>query len=389
MADRILDLKQIPDRDISVAGFEWYLHQEYLVKDAIVLLPEEVDEFVRIAEAAIDIFNETVDKILAEADWDRFAFPIAMREMIQHSWDRRDVHLLGRFDLSGGVLGMQSKVFELNADTPTMLPETVVFQPLFKDQIRRSDFVQFDKLRLELIDTFQGLLKSFPHRTSTLLVTSLGYEEDVLNAKIIVDIAEEAGFEAVYADLEQVVFEEDGVFLDFEDGSDQKYDYMFKLVPWEFIMYEEPELLDILHDLQLEDKVYIMNPAYTALMQSKAILPYVSRHFDEDFILKSSFDKKDLAGQAHVEKVVFGRLGENIKVIDKLGGEVASNGGDYGQYEKIYQAFSPLYQDDDGDYYQPGIYMVDSNAAAISFRRCENIIVDDDCEFIPHLIDQS
>jgi glutathionylspermidine synthase len=389
MADRILDLKEIPEREISGAGFEWYLHQEYLVKDAIVLLPEEVDNYVSIAEAAIDIFNETVDKILVEADWDRFAFPIAMREMIQHSWDRRDVHLLSRFDLSGGVLGMQSKVFELNADTPTMLPETVVFQPLFKDEIRRSDFLQFTNLRAELIETFQGLLKSFPQRANTLLVTSLGHEEDVLNAQVLVAIAEEAGFEAEYADLEQVVFEDDGVFLDFEDGSDQKYDYLFKLVPWEFIMYEETELLEILHDLQLDDKVYIMNPAYTAIMQSKAILPYVSQHFDEDFILKSSFNKEDFEGEAYVEKVIFGRLGENVKVVDKLGGQVAKNDGDYGGFEKIYQAFSPLYQDDDGDYYQPGVYVVDTNAAAISFRRCDKIIIDDDSEFIPHLIDPS
>jgi glutathionylspermidine synthase len=270
-----------------------------------------------------------------------------------------------------------------------MLPETIHFQPLFMDQLRRSDFIQFAQLRIELIQTLQDLAKAFPHRNKTFLVTSLGYDEDVLNAQVLVEIAEEAGFEAAYSDLENVVFEDDGVFLDFEDGSDQRYDYIFKLVPWEFIMYEEPELLDILHNLQLNDLVYIMNPAYTALMQSKAILPYVSKHFDEDFILKSSFDKEDFKGEPHVEKVVFGRLGENVKVVDKMGGEVAKNDGDYGEFEKIYQAFSPLYQDDDGDYYQPGVYVVDTNAAAISFRRCDNIIINDDSEFIPHLIDQS
>ena len=389
MADRILDLKQIPERDISDAGYDWYLHQEYLVADAIILEPEEVDNYVRIAEEAIDLFNETVDRIIGAADWDKFAFPILMREMIQHSWDRRDVHLIARFDLSGGILGMQSKIYELNADTPTMLPETAIFQPLFKDQLRRSDFVQFNKLRLELIKTLKGLVQAYPHRNKTLLVTSLGYEEDVLNAKVIVEIAEEAGFEAEYSDLENVVFEDDGVYLDFDDESDMRYDYMFKLVPWEFIMYEEPELLEILHRLQMEDLLYIMNPAYTALMQSKAILPYISANFTEDFILKSSFNAEDFKGEPHVEKVVFGRLGENVKILDKSGSSVASNDGDYGAYEKIYQAFSPLYQDDDGDYYQPGIYVVDTNAAAISFRRCDNIIISDDSEFIPHLIDQS
>ncbi|WP_235299166.1 glutathionylspermidine synthase family protein [Portibacter marinus] len=388
MADRIFDLKRIPERGIRDGGFEWYLGQEYLVSDAITLTPEEADEYIRIAEEAIDLFHETTRRIIDLADWDKFPFPIAMREMIQHSWDRGDIHLLARFDVSGGIMGMPSKIYELNADTPTMLPETIHFQPLFKDEIRRSSFAQFNRLRIELLEAFKQVLQNNPHRTPTMLVCSLGYEEDVLNAKVIVDIAEEAGFEAQYSDLENVVFEEDGIYLDFEDGSDMRYDYMFKLVPWEFIMYEEPDLMEILHGLQMDDLLYIMNPAYSALMQSKAVLPYISAHFKEEFIAKSSFRQEDFKEEAYVEKVVFGRLGENVKVVDKFGGKVASNDGDFGNFDKIYQAFSPLYQDDDGDYYQPGIFVVNGRAAAISFRRCDHLIIDDDAEFIPHLIEQ-
>ncbi len=388
MADRIFDLKRVPEDAIIDTGFEWYMHQEYLVPEAIILEPEEVDEFIRIAEEAIDLFNETVDRIIESADWDKFAFPIKMREMIQHSWDRRDMHLLGRFDVSGGILGMASKIYELNADTPTMLPETVFFQGYFLEEVRRSSFSQFDLLRREMIEALTEVRKKNPDRAATMLVCSLGYEEDVLNAKVIVQIAEDAGFEAEYADLENVVFEDDGIYLDFEDGSDMRYDYMYKLVPWEFIMFEEPELLEILYRLQMEDLLYIMNPAYAVLMQSKAILPYISENFKEDFIAKSSFSASDFEGEPHVEKVIFGRLGENVRVMDTSGASVAKNEGDFGDFERIYQAFSPLYQDDDGDYYQPGIYVVNGNAAGLSFRRCDHIIIDDDAEFIPHLIQE-
>ncbi|MGW8322211.1 MAG: 4'-phosphopantetheinyl transferase superfamily protein, partial [Thermodesulfobacteriota bacterium] len=41
--------------------------------------------------------------------------------------------------------------------------------------------------------------------------------------------AKEAGFNAEYADLEQVVFDFDGVFLDFDDGSDQRFDFIYKI----------------------------------------------------------------------------------------------------------------------------------------------------------------
>lgn len=388
MEDRIIDLKKVPEKSIARGGFDWYLTQEYLVPEALVLDPEEVDEYISVANEAIILFNEVTERIIESANWDKFPFPLAMREMIQHSWDRKDLHLLGRFDLSGGIDRMPVKVFEFNADTPTMLPETVVFQNLFKDEIRRSNFTQFNDLRIELSDAFKSLLDDFPTRSNTLLVTSLGHEEDVLNAQVLVEIAKKAGFNAEYADLENVVFEDDGVYLDFEDGSDQKFDYMFKLVPWEFIMFEEPELLELLRDLQIQDKLYIMNPAYTAIMQSKAILPYLHANFDDDFVLKASFDKSDFKNEAYVQKVVFGRLGENVEIVDSSGSQIASNDGDYGSFSKIYQAFSPLYQDEDEEYYQPGIYVVDEKAAAMSFRRCENIIVNDDSEFIPHLIQQ-
>ena len=389
MADRIIELKKVPIKQITNGGFDWYLEQDdYLVAEGIVLEPEEIDDYVNIANEAYQLYEDITDRIIREASWDHFPFPTAMREMIQHSWDRKDVHLLSRFDLSGGIDGMQSKVYELNADTPTMLPETVVFQSLFKDETRRRKYVQFNKLRLELSATFEDLLEKHPYRENTLLVTSLGHEEDILNAQVIMEIAKLAGFTAEYANLESVVFEDDGVYLEYDDDSDQRFDYMFKLVPWEYIMYEEPELLEILRDLQIRDKVYIMNPAYTAIMQSKAILPYLYANSKEDYVLKSSFDKSDFKHESYVEKVVFGRLGENVNIVDKYGDIIANNDGDYGSFPKIYQAFSPLFQDEDEDYYQPGIYIVNQKAVSISFRRCESLIVNDDCEFIPHFIAQ-
>lgn len=388
MVDRLIGLKKVPEKLIAQGGFDWFLDKEYLVPEALLLLPEEIDDYVFVAEKASQLFREITRHIIVNAEWDNFPFPIAMRDMIQQSWERNDVHLLGRIDVSGGINGLPTKVYEYNADTPTMLPETVVFQNLFKNEARGSKYVQFNRIRLEMVAVFKRLLDQFPEKENTLLVTSLGYEEDVLNAQVIVEIAKEAGFMAEYSDLEFVVFEKDGVYLDYDDDSDQRFDFMYKLVPWEFIMYEEPELLDILHDLQLRDLLYIMNPAYAAIMQSKSILPYLHHNSMESFVLKSSFHKKDFYGESYVEKVEFGRLGENVKIVDKLGSEISKNLGDYGKYQKIFQEYSPLFQDEDGDYYQPGIYLVNNIPSAISFRRSEHLIVDDDSEFIPHLIPQ-
>ena len=52
----------------------------------------------------------------------------------------------------------------------------------------------------------------------------------------------------------------------------------------------------------------------------------------------------------------------------------------------IYQEFAELYKDNYGEYYQPGLYTVMGRAAGLSFRRAEKLIIDNDCQFIPHMI---
>lgn len=385
MEDRIYDLKGIPVRKITEEGFSWYLDEDYLVNEALMVLPEEVDEMSSIAAEAFDVSIEAVERIIESAEWDHFDLPISMREMIIDSWNNKHMHLLGRMDVAGCMNRIPGKVLEFNADTPTMLPESSLFQDAFKDKFYDRSWAVFNRLYPDLVFAFKQLIKENPDRDPSMLVCSLGYEEDALNAEIIRRAAEEAGFKADYCDLEHAIFEHDGLYLEFEDGSEYRYDFFFKLIPWEFIMYEEPELLDILRDMQLNDVIYILNPAYSILMQSKAILPYLHKHFPREYILPASFDKSDFKETPHVEKVIYGRLGENIKIYNRYDDVVEENSGDWGKFKKIYQQYTKLYQDEDG-YYQPGVYLVDGKPAAVSFRRCEDMIINDDSEYIPHFI---
>lgn len=387
MEDRIEDLPGIPIREIADNGFKWFLGQEYLVPEAIYVAPEEVDEFASVANLGYTTYIQAVKKIIEEAQWDLFDLPLSMRRLIIDSWEKNHMHLIGRFDIAGGLDDIPCKILEFNADTPTMLPETTFFQKFFREGYYQRNWTCFNRLYPDLVKGFKQLLKETPEKDPTIVITSLGYEEDVLNAEIIRKAAEEAGFEAEYADLELVIFDDDGVYLEFDNDTEIRFDFMFKLVPWEFIIFEEPELLDRLLDLQLNDLIYILNPAYSILMQNKAILPFIYKHFKSEFILPSTFDKEDFKHVPFVEKVTFGRLGENIKVYDGSHQVVAKNDGDWGKFRKIYQAFAKLYQDEDGDYYQPGIYIVDGQACALSFRRCEHLIVNDDSEYIPHFIE--
>lgn len=387
MEDRVVDLEGIPSRRISEAGYDWYLHEEYIIPEAVYLEGDEIDAYREAADKCYQFYLDVVDDIIEKANWDDFGFPIAMREMIQHSYDNEHMHLFGRFDFGGGIDGIPLGLLEFNADTCTMLPESAFFQDFFREEFFQPDWFQFNFLHRDLVQSFKQLIKENPDRDKTIVVTSLGYVEDKLNAKVIVDAAKEAGFEAVYADLEFLIFEDDGVYLEFDGGEEIRFDFMYKLVPWEFIMFEEPELLEILKDLQLNDEIYILNPAHSILMQSKAVLPYLYKKFNQEaLILKASFDKGDFDQDSYVEKVTFGRLGENISIYDPKGELLESTGGDFGEFPKIYQKFTPLYKDEEGNYYQAGVYVCDGKASSLSFRRCEGMIVNDDAEYIPHFM---
>lgn len=388
MADRIIDLSGIPVDFIRQQGFDYMLEDDYLVAEALVLDPGEVLDFKMASASIYRLFASTLDQMIESKQWGWIDLPPAMIDLIEFSWLNEHRHLLGRFDLAGGIAGADIKLLEYNADTPTMIPESSSVQQAFA-AYGPNHLTQFNHLEEDLERAFDALADENSSSHHSMLFTSLGYEEDKDNLSIIMNAAERAGFDVAYADLEHVIFDEDeGVFLQYGDEYVQ-YDYLYKMVPWEFIVYEEPELLDILHQLVTNDKLYILNPAYTLIFQSKAFMEQVWLLNNSDYLLKTTSSPKNFEGQPHVRKVVFGRLGENIAVVNDRGEVVEATDGDFGDFPTIYQAFTRLYTDEDGDIYQAGIYTVDRRPSCISFRRRDSLIIDDDAEFVPHLIEQN
>lgn len=383
MVDRQVDLDGIPKDFIVEQGFEFLLEDGYIVPEGILLTPEEIDDAVQTQNEIYNIFELELKNLVSSRNFDFLNLPDKMLDLIVHSYEANHCHLIGRFDFAGGVDELPLKLLEYNADTPTMIPESSIIQESFMPFYDCT--YQFNYLRRNLEVAFNRLTIGDSTRAKTLLATSLGFEEDVTNAKFIMNIAEEEGFEVMYADLPNIEFaKNEGIFVEVDNGDSYKFDYLFKMIPWEFVCFEEPELLDILHNLILNDLVYVMNPAFALVYQSKVFLDYVSQKHNIPALLKSSRKKEDFKGSKFVSKVSFGRLGHNITVFNELGGIVEITDGDYGAFEKVYQEFAHLYKDEYGEYYQLGMFNVNSLASSISFRRGEKLIIDDDCQFIPH-----
>ena len=386
--DRIVDLSDVPTEYIQKHGYDYLLEDDYLTPEAILLDRQEQVAFRLAAAQLFRMFQDQLDTLVKSNNLAMFGLPSQMNDLIKYSWNHGHKHIIGRYDFAGGVDNDEIKLLELNADTPTMIPESGEVQDQFLKFYSREDVTQFNTMDEDLFNVFTKLANINAESHHSMLFTSLGYPEDVANLQPLMQAAEKAGFDVVYADLPDVEFARgEGVFLENEDGTHTQFDYLYKLFPWEFACFEEPELLADLHNLIMNDIVYVVNPPYSLIYQSKLFLALLSENYpDHKHLLFTSSDRALFEGKKHVEKVTFGRLGQNIKVVDGNGGVIEKTDGEYGHHAKLYQEFVELYKDEDDDLYQPSVFMVDGRPSCLSFRRGEKLIIDDDAQFIPHII---
>ncbi len=386
MAGRQVDVDGIPEQIIKERGFEFLLEDEYIVPEGIVLNQDEINAFEKAHDEIYGLFQQELGELVLTGQFDFLGLPSKMIDLIIYSYSKKQKHLIGRFDFAGGIDGLPIKVLEFNADTPTMIPESSFIQDAFFD-IYKPARAQYNSLERDLEVFFNHLLISDSENHPSLIATSLGYPEDAAHAEFIMKQAAKEGFEVAYADLPELEFSPgEGVFLPLEGGEYVQADYLYKMVPWEFICFEEPELLDILHDLIMKDLVNVLNPPYALVYQSKMFLDHVSKKYKLPYFLDSSRNQSDFKGRKHVEKASFGRLGENIKIFDEYHQIIEQTSGDFGHFDKVYQEFTNLYKDEYNEYYQLGFFNVDKRGSSISFRRADKLIIDDDAEFIPHFI---
>lgn len=382
--DRLLELSGIPDNVIKDNELEFLLDDEYIVPEGILLYEDEIEEFKKAQDEVYAIFNDELQNIVKRYDFNFLNLPSKMIDLVVHSVQNQHMHLLGRFDFSGGIDGLPIKLLEFNADMPTLLPETLIIQEGFNPIMGGEPYVDLNR-RIEV--AFNRLTISESKRDKIMLGTSFGHKEDVTNVNILLNLAANEGFDTVYADLPSVEFaQNEGVFVEADDQSYIKFDFLLKLIPWEFACFDEPDFLSDLHNLILNDLVYVMNPAHTIVFQSKAFLVRLSEKYPSNYLLKSSLNYRDFRGMPYVQKAAFGRLGENITIFNSDGMIREQTDGNLDLSHSIYQEFAILYKDNYGEYYQPGIYNVNGASAGMSFRRAEKMIVDNDCQFIPHIV---
>jgi glutathionylspermidine synthase len=365
-------------------GFTWHHDSGAAYWDetaAYALTLAEVEEGIEAPTAelhqmCLDLVDEAVksERLMAQLD-----IPERLRDYVADSWKRGDPSLYGRFDFAYDGTG-PAKLYEYNADTPTSIYESAVFQWLWlEDRIADGsipgDADQFNSLNEKLIARFRAI---FPMGGFVHFASDPDFVEDRQTVRFLEDLAKQAGLDPKFVAIGDIGLNADGRFVDEQNWLIQA---MFKLYPWEQMLrddYAEP---------LPNAEITVLEPAWKAILSNKGILPLLwERHAGHPNLLESYFEEDARASalsSAHVRKPLFSREGANISIVEPGGTEEGLDAGYDGR--AILQAVHapPVF---DGRHAIVGSWVVGDEPAGMSVREDEGRITRNTSRFLPHFI---
>lgn len=388
---KLKSLPQTPESALQKLGWNWMLGTDttpYLVKDVVIVNEDTATQYYEAAATLYDMFVEAGQYVIDNQLFVEMGISPNLVELVKLSWEEdRNVHLYGRFDLAGGFDGQPVKLIEFNADTATCLPESAVVQWAHLRTNNEDDSKQFNTLYETLVKQFQYIKLVNNDLTASILFSTMrGFPEDDTNVNILSEAAKEAGFDVDFAYIEEVEFSKEGIFKQDNSGAGNftRFDFWFKLVPWENIGGDEPELTTLLTEIAKNRLAVILNPAYTLLFQSKYILKILWDLFPYHPLLLQT-ERYVIPHKKSVSKVLFGREGANVSIIERGGEVIEKVDGDYEDQKKIYQEYVEFPKDEEGFSYQAGVFYA-GEPCALGFRRGGKIL-DNTAQFVGHIVE--
>lgn len=386
-------LNPLSDEYLESIGFVWHTDSDnssYISDEIVIISEEEANAYYEATNELYDMFAEAGQYVIDNDLFHELNIPFNLVEIIKESWENEvHWHLYSRFDLAGGIDGKPIKLIEFNADTPTSLFETAIIQWAMLKKNGLDEASQFNNLYEALKDNFKRIItlnsdiEKFEEYYSKLgwkiLFSSISSSsEDINTTKLLQHIATEAGFNTDFEFIENVQFNDEGIYK-----NDELFEFWFKLIPWENIAIEESELALILTQIIADKKAIIFNPAYTLMFQSKGFMKILwDLYPNHPLLLETSFEP--LIGKKQVEKRCFGREGANVKIINADQSIDEQTSGDYEGHKAIYQEYVEFPKDSNGNSYQAGVFYA-YEACALGFRRGGKIL-NNMSKFVGHII---
>lgn len=342
---------------------------------------EQIEEDLEsAAETLEEMCFDIVDRVCASDElMAKLAIPEGYWNYIAQSWKNQERNLYGRMDFAYDGEN-PPKLYEYNADTPTSLYETAIFQWVWLEQAMERALIpkgcdQFNSMHEKLVAAF-GKLGIDAKLAFTCARDSL---EDKGTIEYLADCARQAGLETQSLYIDEIGVDPEGRFTDLDDVT---IPWLFKLYPWEWLLREE------FAKHIPGSGTHFIEPAWKAILSNKGFLPLLwQRHRNHPNLLPAFFegaaDMRAL-GDSFVRKPLYSREGWNVEVTVK-GVRHAAKDGSYGEEGHILQAYHPL-PDFGGVFPMCGVWLVASEPGGMCIREDRNIVTTDDARFIPHVI---
>jgi glutathionylspermidine synthase len=381
----------IKNEVLEEIGLDWHTDSDgtdYIADDLVKVSSDECNDYYEAANEIYDMFVKAAEHVIENDLFFDIGIPFNLVELIKKSWEN-DVHwhLYGRFDFAGGIDGKPIKLIEFNADTPTGLFETAILQWALLKSNDLDEEMQFNNVYDAISENFKRLVMLFDDPADfkkhydgwKILFSSIeGNSEEEVTTRLLQKMADDAGFETEFAFLDEVGFDDDGIY-----AGETACEYWFKLFAWEDLATDEPDLILQLQTIMNNQKAIILNPAYTLLFQSKGMMKVLYDLFpNSPYLLETSFEP--LKGKSYVEKRMFGREGANTKIVHNDGSVIAEKEGDYAHHKAIYQEYVEFPEDENSQSYQAGVFFA-YEACGLGFRRGGKIL-DNMSKFVGHVI---
>jgi glutathionylspermidine synthase len=371
-----------PQKILAETGWTWILGtdtQNYVGNSVVKITEKEASAYFDAANELYEMYIEAAQHVIDHKKYKELGIAPILIPLIENSWEAdRHWHLYGRFDLAGGTSNLPIKLLEFNADTATCIPETALVQWASLKANGLETAEQFNHLFDQLIAQFKELKSQNAELHPSILFSTIDdTPEDEANLEVLMHCAKEAGFEVHFEYIQDIHFSaQEGILVQKNNESAySNYSFWFKLIPWEYIAEDEPQLVSTLLEIQERGLGVCIN---------KGILKILWELFPYHKLLLET-DSNALVGQASVQKVLFGREGANVKILSAYGGVQERTEGDYAMQATIFQAYTQLDTDTTGQSYQAGVFFA-GEACGLGFRAGGKIL-DNLALFYGHIIE--
>lgn len=357
----------------GVTGWDESAYYQFSLRQ----IEEDIEAPVEELETlCFDVVDRAVND---EAVMGRLGIPEQFWAYIRESWHKGEKNLCGRMDLSYDGTG-PAKLLEYNADTPTGLYESAVFQWEWLEAASRIDLIpsasdQYNDVHESLVQSFSLMgIDGLAH-----FACNQDIEDDKGTLDYLEECAKEAGLETNFVAMSDIGMDEQGHFTDLDD---RVITNLIKLYPWEWIMDEE-------FGAKLPDSdICFVEPPWKAILSNKGLMPLLWEMFEGHPNLLPAFFEGDpgaeTLGDTYVRKPLLSRQGANIEIVQD-GKTLVKTDGPYGAEDVILQAYHPL-PDHGGKYPLLGCWLVASKAVGICIREDQSLITGENCQVVPHVI---